>query len=50
MMIAEYISLQIHEMLRWGVGTMLATTLVAVIALVLALSRLAGLRALTASR
>jgi putative spermidine/putrescine transport system permease protein len=51
MMIAEYISLQIQELLRWGVGTMLATTLVVVIGLVLfALSKAVGLRALTGAR
>ena len=45
-MIAEYVSLQIQELLRWGVGTTLATTLIAVIAvlLLLAASRLVGLR------
>lgn len=50
MMVAEYISLQVQEMLRWGVGAMLAATLVGIIALVLALARLGGLRALAAPR
>ena len=51
MMVAEYISLQIQELLRWGVGAMLATTLVVVIGLVLlGLSRAVGLRALTGAR
>jgi putative spermidine/putrescine transport system permease protein len=51
MMIAEYISLQIQELLRWGVGTMLATTLVLVIGLVmLLLSKAVGLRSLTGAR
>lgn len=50
-MVAEYISLQIQELLQWGTGTMLATTLVAIIGLLLwLLSRLAGLRALTGAR
>lgn len=51
MMIAEYVSLQIQELLRWGVGTMLATTLVALIGLLLlALSRLVNLRQLMGAR
>lgn len=51
MMVAEYVSLQIHELLRWGVGTMLATTLVAVIGLLLfALSRVVNLRQLIGAR
>jgi putative spermidine/putrescine transport system permease protein len=51
MMVAEYISLQIQEMLRWGVGTMLATALVLVIGLVmLVLSKAVGLRSLTGAR
>jgi hypothetical protein len=38
-------------MLRWGVGTMLATTLVLVIGLVmLLLSKAVGLRSLTGAR
>jgi len=46
-MIAEYINLQVHESLRWGVGTMLATTLVAtILGLMLALSRIVDLRTL----
>jgi putative spermidine/putrescine transport system permease protein len=46
-MIAEYINVQIHESLRWGVGTMIASTLVATIfALMFALSRLVDLRTL----
>ena len=35
LMIAEYINVQIHEFLRWGLGTMLATTLIATILLLL---------------
>ena len=51
MMIAEYISLQIQELLRWGVGTMLATMLVVVIGAVLfGLSKAVGLRTLTGAR
>jgi putative spermidine/putrescine transport system permease protein len=46
MMVAEYISLQIHDLLAWGTGTMLATTLVAAIALLLGLSRAIGVRAM----
>src|SRR6185436_17232349 len=46
-MIAEYINAQVHESLRWGVGTMLATTLVAtILGLMLALSRIVDLRTL----
>ncbi|CAN5286648.1 ABC transporter permease [soil metagenome] len=46
-MIAEYINVQVHESLRWGVGTMLATTLVATIfGLMFALSRIVDLRSL----
>ncbi|HWK46886.1 MAG TPA: ABC transporter permease [Stellaceae bacterium] len=47
LMVAEYISLQILELLRWGTGTMLATTLVLTILLALGvLSRLVDLRQL----
>ena len=50
-MVAEYISLQIQDLLEWGTGTMLATTLVAAIGLLLfLLSRLVGLRALSGAR
>jgi TldD protein len=46
-MVAEYINVQIDESLRWGVGTMIASTLVATIfALMFALSRLVDLRSL----
>ncbi len=46
-MVAEYINVQIQESLRWGVGTMIASTLVATIfALMFALSRLVDLRTL----
>ena len=46
-MVAEYINVAIHESLRWGPGTMIATTLIAVIFLLLALlSRLIDLRTL----
>ena len=51
LMVAEYISLQIQELLQWGTGTMLATTLVAAIGLLLfLLSRAVGLRALSGAR
>lgn len=44
-LITEYISTQILDVLRWGMGTMLATSLVIVIALLLALlSRAVDLR------
>jgi len=46
-MVAEYINVQIQESLRWGVGTMIASTLVATIfALMFTLSRLVDLRSL----
>jgi putative spermidine/putrescine transport system permease protein len=46
-MVAEYINVQIHESLRWGIGTMIASTLVATIfALMFTLSRLVDLRSL----
>ena len=46
-MVAEYINVQIHESLRWGVGTTIASTLVATIfALMFTLSRLVDLRSL----
>lgn len=50
LMVAEYVSLQIQELLRWGVGTMLATTLIAAIALLLGVSRLVGLRTMPGVR
>lgn len=47
MMITEYISIQIIEVLRWGLGTTLAVTLVIIIALLLAVvSRILDLRKL----
>jgi putative spermidine/putrescine transport system permease protein len=46
-MVAEYISSQIMDLLRWGTGTMLATTLIFAILLALALlSRIVNLRQL----
>ncbi len=51
LMVAEYISVQILQVLRWGTGTMLATTLVLVIfALLAALSRVMNLRQLFGAR
>lgn len=51
LMVAEYISVQILQVLRWGTGAMLATTLIAAIALMLAaLSRAVNLRTLFAAR
>jgi putative spermidine/putrescine transport system permease protein len=50
LMIAEYIKVQILEIVRWGVGTMLAVTLLAVIGILLAvLGRLVDLRKLFGS-
>ena len=43
-MIAEYIALQINDTLNWGVGTMLASSLlITVFALLLLMSRIADL-------
>ena len=51
LMVAEYISIQILEVLRWGTGTMLATTLVLVIfGLLAVLSRAVNLRQLFGAR
>jgi len=45
MMIAEYIKLQILDLIRWGLGTMMASTLLIAILLLLALvSRLVDIR------
>ncbi|MGM4903520.1 ABC transporter permease [Tardiphaga sp. 866_E4_N2_1] len=50
LMIAEYIKVQIMEVVRWGVGTMLAVTLLVVIGVLLAvLGRLVDLRKLFGS-
>lgn len=47
MMVAEYINHTVHESLRWGVGTMISTTLIATIFLLLfVLGRLVDLRTL----
>ena len=47
LMIAEYVSAQILDLLRWGLGTMLATTLVVTILLLLAvMSRIVDMRKL----
>jgi putative spermidine/putrescine transport system permease protein len=46
-MIAEYIAVQINETLRWGLGTMLASTLmIFVFVLMAALSRFVNLKRL----
>ena len=51
LMVAEYISVQIQDLLQWGTGTMLATALIAAIGLLLfLLSRAVGLRALSGAR
>ena len=44
LMVAEYISQQILDLLRWGVGTMLATSLVVAIAGLFGLARLMGVK------
>ena len=50
LMIAEYIKVQILEIVRWGVGTMLAATLLVVIGILLAvLGRIVDLRKLFGS-
>ncbi|WP_270934980.1 ABC transporter permease [Falsiroseomonas oryzae] len=47
LMIAEYVALQINETLRWGLGTMLATTLmIAVLGLMWTLSRVLDVKKL----
>jgi len=47
LMIAEYVALQINETLRWGLGTMLASTLmIAVLGAIWALSRVVDVRRL----
>jgi len=33
MMAAEYINVQIHDLVRWGLGSMIASTLVIVVGL-----------------
>jgi len=49
-MIAEYIKVQILEIVRWGVGTMLAVTLLATVGILLAVvSRVVDLRKLFGS-
>ena len=51
LMVAEYISLQIQNLLQWGTGTMLATSLIVAIgALLFLLSRTVGLRSLSGAR
>ncbi|WP_375458291.1 ABC transporter permease [uncultured Enterovirga sp.] len=51
LMAAEYINVQIHELVRWGIGTMVASTLViVVVALVLLLGRLVDISRLFGSR
>ncbi len=50
-MVAEYISVQIMDLLRWGTGTMLATTLILAILVALGLlSRVVDLRQLFGAR
>ncbi len=51
LMVAEYIKLQILDLIRWGVGTMMAATLLVAIVLLLALfSRLVDFRRLFGAR
>ncbi len=51
LMIAEYVSVQILQTVRWGVGSMLAVVLVAAVFLLLAaMSRFVNLRALFGAR
>lgn len=51
LMVAEYIKLQILDLIRWGVGTMMASTLLVAIVLLLALfSRLVDFRRLFGAR
>lgn len=47
LMIAEYVAVQINDTLRWGLGTMLATTLMlSVLAALWALSRILDVKRL----
>lgn len=51
LMAAEYINVQIHELLRWGLGAMVASTLaIVVVALVLGLGRVVDLGRLFGGR
>lgn len=51
LMAAEYINVQIHDLVRWGIGTMVASTLViVVVALVFLLGRLVDLGRLFGAR
>lgn len=51
MMAAEYINVQIHDLVRWGIGTMVASTLaIVVVALVALLGRLVDLGKLFGGR
>ncbi|WP_337875102.1 ABC transporter permease [Elioraea sp.] len=51
LMVAEYIKLQILDLIRWGVGTMMASTLLAAVVLVLAIfARIVDFRRLFGSR
>ncbi|WP_439578483.1 ABC transporter permease [Elioraea sp.] len=51
LMVAEYIKLQILDLIRWGVGTMMASTLLVAVVLVLAIfARVVDFRRLFGSR
>jgi putative spermidine/putrescine transport system permease protein len=51
MMAAEYINVQIHDLVRWGIGTMVASTLaIVVVILVLVMGRLADIGRLFGAR
>ena len=43
-MVAEYVSVQVRDLLAWGTGAMLATTLAVSVLALLGLARLLGLR------
>lgn len=49
-MVAEYVALQVQELLAWGVGATLATVLVLGVFVLLGVSRLLGLRAVAGAR
>lgn len=50
LMIAEYVSVLVHDVLDWGLGAMLATVLLAAVGALLGASRLLGLRAMPGLR
>lgn len=50
LMVAEYISIQVHDVLDWGMGATLAVVLLAAVGLLLGASRALGLRAVPGLR